>query len=244
MEELQEQQKYIDLPITTKAYNFWMLKKSRFFWVFLFLIWYQYGSKFSNWYLSKKQKVKKKYLNRWEHKYAREDKIYPTMFEGAAKMTYLSEDSQNKIGQAMVQLETDLPVGASRQLIVLGFSEINRITDKMKVQFLRDSGYQTTAKQVMCSCSLSELYGLFETVLEKIDNGKSREENEAELVDGWCKAVIEQKEKFEKNAQQMIEEMNRIKQEQMSGKKKKKEQEAKDEAKRVLDLEKQHLKEE
>ena len=136
---------------------------------------YHYGPRVRNWFGNKVWKSKRKYFRRWEHKFGFHEKVYETALGATPKNSSLSSESQFKLGKMMVELESKLEHGASRQLIVLALKKQKRMTDKMAVRFLRESGYQTTRKQVLCSCSLPELYTLFEGILEKIENDKTRE---------------------------------------------------------------------
>ena len=88
----------------------------------------------------------------------------------------------------------------------------------MAVNFLRESGYQTTQKQVTCSCSLSDLNQLFIKILNRIDNGEPWDVKEKALVEEWSEAIKLEMETFDENIEQLIDEMERKDFERRQGK--------------------------
>jgi hypothetical protein len=85
------------LPFTQKSYNFWMLKKRRFFYLFAlsYMYKYDYPNRLVNWVKTKKENTYKKYSTRWIAKYN------PSMIS----YDNISKDFHIKTGQNEILLQ-------------------------------------------------------------------------------------------------------------------------------------------
>ena len=103
--------------------------------------------------------------------------------------------------------------GCSWQLIINGFKSIDWMTDVMAIWFLWESGYETTWKQVMCSCTLRDFYELFEKVLALCED-----KDEILLANQWSESVWKEAELFDKNVDELIAELEKIEFDRWTGK--------------------------
>ncbi|CAI2372964.1 unnamed protein product [Moneuplotes crassus] len=184
--EINKKEAYAKLPIYTKFIQAFTKKKRRFgYLIILWLLWfYDVPKRSRNWAITKRYKVKKKYYNRWMHKFNPERVVQMTALETLHKPKKISTENFEKLGKVFIEVENQLLYGVSRQLIINTLVKLDKMDTKLATKFLRDSGYKRARARTLHSCTLIELCELFEAILDKAENeevqGAKTEEGKTE----------------------------------------------------------------
>jgi hypothetical protein len=95
------------------------MKKRRFFYIFLFFLYYRYAERFTNWIKTKRVRTINKYKRRWLARYNPEGISYQTAIDaGFYRPTNMSENDAQRLGEAVLKADRQLKNGCSRQLII------------------------------------------------------------------------------------------------------------------------------
>jgi len=183
-----------------------MDKKRRFAYLVILglLVYYDCYNRTINWIVNKKFRVIRKYEIRWMHKYNPESRVMETAVENLQLPKNITQKNYYKLAKVFLEVENQMLYGVSRQLIINVLNKMERMDSKMALKFLSDSGYTTTRGRALHSCDLLELCTLFETVLDKVKNDKSDQENQDELVNKFIDILPKEVQNFEDTIESVI----------------------------------------
>lgn len=208
---INKKEAYAQLPFQSKFYKFWMDKKRRFFYVFMAYIFYHYDcyNRTRKWYAIKRYRVINKYQKRWILRFNPDKFIYPAAGDNLRLPRAITEENYMKLGRVFIEVERQLLFGVSRQLIINVLMKMERMDTKMAATFLSDSGYSKARARTLHSCELYELCQLLESILKRIQNDKTDEQNQNELIDGFVDLLPKEVKNFEDNIEAVITEMEK-----------------------------------
>ena len=121
----------------------------------------------------------------------------------------ITPENYLKLSESFIKVENTLLFGVSRQLIINVLAKMERMDNKIASKFLSDSPYTRARGKTMHTCELLELCRLLEIVLEKIQNDKTPEQNQNELVNGFIDLLPKEVQNFEENIEKVIAEMEK-----------------------------------
>ena len=187
------------------------INKRRFFYLFCLWLIYYYDSyrRTKNWIRVKRYKVRHKYLTRWIHKFNPDNIVYRSAISNLKMPKKITPENYLKLSESFIKVENTLLFGVSRQLIINVLTKMERMDNKIASKFLSDSPYTRARGKTMHTCELLELCRLLEIVLEKIQNDKTPEQNQNELVNGFIDLLPKEVQNFEENIEKVIAEMEK-----------------------------------
>lgn len=121
----------------------------------------------------------------------------------------ITPENYLKLSENFIQVDNSLSFGVSRQLIINVLTKLERMDNKIASKFLNDSGYSKARGRTMHTCELIELCQLLETVLDKVKNDKTDEQNQNELVEGFIDLLPKEIKNFQDNIDKVIAEMEK-----------------------------------
>jgi hypothetical protein len=209
--EINKKEAYQKLPLQTKFIRAFTQKKRRFgYLVILWLIYfYDVPNKMKKWFVTRRAKLGEKYEIRWMHRYSPDLRVYSTASYNLYLPSKITLDNYEKLAKVFIEVDNQLLYGVSRQLILNVLNKMERMDSKIAKKFLLDSGYGRARARTLHSCDLIELCALLETVLEKVKNDKSYQQNQDELIDGFINLLPKEIQNFEDTIESVIKDMER-----------------------------------
>ena len=126
IKDLQDRQRHASLPFMTRFKLFFILKKRRFFYLFLLYLWYRYGERVTTWTKNRKQRSINKYKRRWLTRFNPEAITYQTAIDTSYyRPQKFQREAAEKLGEAFIRVDRQLKNGFSRQLIVNVLSRVS-----------------------------------------------------------------------------------------------------------------------
>ena len=126
IEEIEATQTYNHLPLTKRVSMFTWKRKWRFFWLFVICyMWTAWGNGLGS-IFAKFERMFKKYKIRWISRYNPDVIAFTTARETQWEPEKMSRQSTDRLSEAFVRIDRELPHGFSRELIIYVMLEVSK----------------------------------------------------------------------------------------------------------------------